>query len=48
MSNVYFELTAEFNPEGPVAVLASGQAVVFYRISMIRSLPKESEYAAAQ
>ncbi len=38
MSNVYFELTAEFNAEGPVAVLASGQAVVFYRISMMGPL----------
>lgn len=35
MSNVYFDLTAEFNAKGPIAALASGQAVVFYRISMM-------------
>jgi hypothetical protein len=33
--NVYFELTREFNRDGPVAVLASGQAVVFYRIAIM-------------
>ena len=35
MGNVYFDLTAELNEEGLVAVLASGQAVVYYRISMM-------------
>ena len=30
MTNVYFELTREFNRLGPVAVFASGQAVVYY------------------
>ena len=35
MANVYFELTREFNRDGPVAVLASGQAVVFYRIAIL-------------
>lgn len=41
MSNVYFELTAEFNAEGLVAALGSGQAVVFYRISILMPLAKE-------
>jgi hypothetical protein len=35
MSNVYFDLTEEFNREGFVALLASGQAVVFYRIALM-------------
>ena len=35
MANVYFELTREFNRDEPVAVLASGQAVVFYRIAIM-------------
>lgn len=35
MANVYFELTREFNRDQPVALLASGQAVVFYRIAMM-------------
>ncbi|MEW5983258.1 MAG: hypothetical protein AB1806_12935 [Acidobacteriota bacterium] len=35
MANVYFELTREFNRQRPVALLASGQAVVFYRIAMM-------------
>jgi hypothetical protein len=33
--NVYFELTRAFNAFGPVAALASGQAVVFYRIAIM-------------
>ena len=33
--NVYFDLTAELNGEGEIVVLASGQAVVFYRISIM-------------
>lgn len=33
--NVYFDLTEELNAEGAIAVLASGQAVVFYKISMM-------------
>jgi hypothetical protein len=33
--NVYFDLTEELNAEGDIAVLASGQAVVFYKISMM-------------
>ena len=35
MKNPYFDLTEEFNGEGVIAVLASGQAVVYYRISMM-------------
>jgi hypothetical protein len=33
--NVYFDLTEELNAAGDIAVLASGQAVVFYKISMM-------------
>ncbi len=33
--NVYFELTAAFNAAGRIAVLASGQAVVWYRLAMM-------------
>jgi hypothetical protein len=35
MGNLYFELTEEFNAEGVIAALASGQAVVYYRISIM-------------
>ena len=35
MRNIYFELTREMNEEGPIAALASGQAVVFYRLAMM-------------
>ena len=35
MKNPYFDLTEEFNAEGIIAVLTSGQAVVYYRISMM-------------
>jgi hypothetical protein len=35
MRNVYFELTREFNRDGVIAVLGSGQAVVHYRIAMM-------------
>jgi hypothetical protein len=35
MSNVYFDLTEEFNADGVIALLASGQAVVFYRIALM-------------
>lgn len=35
MANIYFELTREFNRDEPIALLASGQAVVFYRIAMM-------------
>ncbi len=35
MENVYFELTRELNADGVIAVLASGQAVVFYRLAMM-------------
>jgi len=35
MGNVYFELTAEFNRDGRIAVLSSGQAVVWYRLAIM-------------
>ncbi|MEO6597754.1 MAG: hypothetical protein ABIP94_23665 [Planctomycetota bacterium] len=35
MSNLYFELTREFNQAGTVAVLSSGQAVVWYRLAIM-------------
>jgi hypothetical protein len=33
--NLYFELTEEFNAGGPIALLASGQAVVYYRLAIM-------------
>jgi hypothetical protein len=33
--NIYFELTEAFNAKGPVVALASGQAVVFYRVAIM-------------
>ncbi len=35
MTNVYFELTREFNQLGPAAALSSGQAVVYYRLAIM-------------
>jgi hypothetical protein len=35
VSNVYFDLTRAFNRDGVVAVLASGQAVVYYRVAIM-------------
>ncbi len=35
VTNVYFELTREFNRLGPVAALSSGQAVVYYRLAIM-------------
>lgn len=35
MGNIYFELTEAFNAHGPTVVLASGQAVVYYRIAIM-------------
>jgi hypothetical protein len=35
MSKVFFDLTREFNADGVVAILASGQAVVFYRLALM-------------
>jgi hypothetical protein len=35
LANVYFELTEAFNEAEPTAALASGQAVVFYRIAIM-------------
>jgi len=34
-ANVYFDLTREFNEGGPIAALASGQAVVHYRVAIM-------------
>jgi hypothetical protein len=34
-TNVYFELTRAFNARGPNVALASGQAVVFYRVAIM-------------
>lgn len=33
--NLYFQLTQEFNAAGTIAVLASGQAVVYYRLAIM-------------
>jgi hypothetical protein len=35
VSNVYFDLTVAFNRHEPTAALASGQAVVFYRVAIM-------------
>jgi hypothetical protein len=35
MTNPYFALTEEFNRDGCIAVLSSGQAVVYYRLAMV-------------
>ncbi|HRC86437.1 MAG TPA: hypothetical protein PK413_12580, partial [Thermoanaerobaculia bacterium] len=35
MKNLYFALTEEFNAQGTIALLASGQAVVYYRLAMM-------------
>ncbi|HEX4953740.1 MAG TPA: hypothetical protein VF017_10145 [Thermoanaerobaculia bacterium] len=35
MHNFYFQLTEELNAEAPIAVLASGQAVVYYRLAIM-------------
>jgi hypothetical protein len=35
MRNTYFDLTEELNAQGPIAALASGQAVVFYRLALM-------------
>jgi len=35
MANIYFDLTREFNARGTIAILASGQAVVYYRLAMM-------------
>jgi len=52
MTNVYFALTAEFNSGGVVALLASGQAVVFYRIALMSKdgdwVVRETESACRQ
>jgi hypothetical protein len=33
--NVYFELTKAFNATAPTVALASGQAVVYYRVAIM-------------
>lgn len=35
VENIYFELTEAFNAEAPTVALASGHAVVFYRIAIM-------------
>lgn len=35
VSNVYFDLTREFNRTGPTVVLASGQAVVYHLLAIM-------------
>jgi hypothetical protein len=49
--NVYFELTRAFNAAGPIAALASGQAVVYYRIAIMSKdgdwVIRETEAACA-
>jgi hypothetical protein len=35
MGNLYFDLTEELNAQGPIALLASGQAVVYYRLAIM-------------
>ncbi|CAN5886072.1 hypothetical protein BH24ACI5_BH24ACI5_23300 [soil metagenome] len=34
-ANTYFDLTRTFNAGGPIAALASGQAVVYYRVAIM-------------
>lgn len=50
--NVYFELTRAFNDEGRIAILASGQAVVYYRVAMMSKdgdwILRETDGACAQ
>ena len=52
MANVYFELTKAFNAPGLVAVLGSGQAVVFHRLAIMSKdgdwIVRETEGACAQ
>lgn len=35
MANAFFALTEQVNSDGVIALLASGQAVVFYRIALM-------------
>ena len=35
MENIYFALTKEFNKQKTIAILASGQATVFYRVAIM-------------
>lgn len=45
MRNVYFDLTAEFNRDGTIALLASGQAVVYYRRAL---MSKDGDWILAE
>jgi len=52
VANVYFALTREFNRDAPVAALASGQAVVYYRVAIMSKdgdwvIREDSEACAA-
>lgn len=50
-SNIYFQLTEEFNARGRNVLLASGQAVVFYRLAIMSKdgdwIIRETEEACA-
>lgn len=35
VENIYFALTEAFNRDAPTVALASGQAVVFYRVAIM-------------
>ncbi len=52
MENVYFALTEEFNRSGRIAVLGSGQAVVWHRLAIMSKdgdwILRESEAACAR
>jgi hypothetical protein len=51
-SNVYFDLTRAFNAAGPAVALASGQAVVYYRVAIMSKdgdwVVRETTEACAQ
>lgn len=52
VTNVYFQLTEAFNASGPTVALASGQAVVFYRVAIMSKdgdwVVRETEGACAR
>jgi hypothetical protein len=56
VENIYFALTEAFNRDAPTVALASGQAVVFYRIAVmskdgdwvIRETPEACERVLAE
>ncbi len=45
MGNVYFDLTAEFNRDRTIALLSSGQAVVYYRRAL---MSKDGDWVLAE